>query len=79
MRLWIGELGQCVDASFSKLMRVRRGNVLSSNLYGRIRANSRLSGNPDLLLTFTNSKVMTNCAFHPCIRCVSRDAGKEVS
>ncbi|WVQ78401.1 hypothetical protein IAT38_000487 [Cryptococcus sp. DSM 104549] len=46
----------------------RRGNVLSSAIWGRINCNSRLSGNPDLLLNFANPKVMDNCAFHPCIR-----------
>ncbi|RSH93999.1 hypothetical protein EHS25_006652 [Saitozyma podzolica] len=46
----------------------RRGVVLSSQLWGRINCNSRLSGNPDLLLSFTNGKLMENCSFHPCIR-----------
>jgi hypothetical protein len=27
-----------------------------------------LTGNPDLILTFSNPKLMENCAFHPCIR-----------
>ena len=42
--------------------------MLSSNVWGRINCNSRLSGNPDLLLTFGDPKVMQNCSFHPCIR-----------
>ncbi|KAK8869688.1 hypothetical protein IAR55_000256 [Kwoniella newhampshirensis] len=46
----------------------RRGNVLSSSIWGRVNCNSRLSGNPDLLLNFANPKVMDNCAFHPCVR-----------
>ncbi|KAI9637856.1 adaptor complex subunit medium chain 3 [Dioszegia hungarica] len=46
----------------------RKGNLLSSSITGRINCNSRLSGNPDLLLNFGNAKVMTDCGFHPCIR-----------
>ncbi|ODN98475.1 AP-3 complex subunit mu [Cryptococcus wingfieldii CBS 7118] len=46
----------------------RKGNVLSSNVWGRINCNSRLSGNPDLLLSFANPKTMDQCSFHPCIR-----------
>ncbi|WWD16046.1 hypothetical protein CI109_100471 [Kwoniella shandongensis] len=46
----------------------RRGNVLSSSIWGRVNCNSRLSGNPDLLLNFANPKMMDNCAFHPCVR-----------
>ncbi|WVR05293.1 hypothetical protein IAU60_002306 [Kwoniella sp. DSM 27419] len=46
----------------------RRGNVLSSSIWGRIDCNSRLSGNPDLLLSLANPAAMDNCAFHPCIR-----------
>ncbi|WRT67265.1 uncharacterized protein IL334_004232 [Kwoniella shivajii] len=46
----------------------KRGNVLSSAIWGRINCNSRLSGNPDLLLSFSNPKVLDECAFHPCIR-----------
>jgi len=29
-----------------------------------------ITGTPDLLLTFTNPHVLTDCAFHPCVRCV---------
>ncbi|ORX40010.1 putative adaptor complex subunit medium chain 3 [Kockovaella imperatae] len=46
----------------------RRGSVLSSSVWGRVNAKSRLSGNPDLLLTFSNPKLISNCSFHPCIR-----------
>lgn len=46
----------------------RKGHVLQSAVWGKISANSRLSGNPDLLLTVTNGKSMRNCSFHPCIR-----------
>lgn len=46
----------------------RKGHVLSSQVWGRIGCNSRLSGNPDLLLSFSNVKAMTECSFHPCIR-----------
>ncbi|WVO13977.1 hypothetical protein L204_101602 [Cryptococcus depauperatus] len=46
----------------------QKGNLLSSHVWGRIDCNARLSGNPDLLLNFGNPRVMSQCAFHPCIR-----------
>ncbi|KAF8897166.1 Mu homology domain-containing protein [Infundibulicybe gibba] len=46
----------------------KHGTTLSSNVWGKIETNARLSGTPDLLLTFTNSHVLTDCAFHPCVR-----------
>ncbi|KIJ70417.1 hypothetical protein HYDPIDRAFT_79040 [Hydnomerulius pinastri MD-312] len=46
----------------------RNGGTLVSNVYGKIESNAKLTGMPDLLLTFTNPNVMTECAFHPCVR-----------
>ncbi|WWC89889.1 uncharacterized protein L201_004818 [Kwoniella dendrophila CBS 6074] len=57
------DIEESLDAIIDK-----RGNVLSSAIWGRINCNSRLSGNPDLLLSFSNPKVLDECAFHPCIR-----------
>lgn len=60
--------------------------MLRSQVWGQIKCNSRLTGtfflpfhcpnadavvgNPDLLLTFTNPRIMDNCSFHPCVRYV---------
>lgn len=46
----------------------RRGRLVQSKVWGSLNCNSRLSGNPDLILTFADSKVMKEPAFHPCIR-----------
>ncbi|KAH7888072.1 clathrin adaptor mu subunit [Phlebopus sp. FC_14] len=46
----------------------RNGNTLVSNVYGKIEGNARLTGMPDLLLTFANSSLLMECAFHPCVR-----------
>jgi len=46
----------------------KSGTVLSSNAWGRIETNSHLSGTPDLLLSFTEAKVLQDCSFHPCVR-----------
>ncbi|KAF9569449.1 clathrin adaptor, mu subunit [Agrocybe pediades] len=46
----------------------RNGVPLTSNVYGKIETNSRLSGTPDCLLSFTNPHVLVDCAFHPCVR-----------
>ncbi|KAL0949818.1 hypothetical protein HGRIS_009853 [Hohenbuehelia grisea] len=46
----------------------KSGTPLSCNVWGKIESNSKLSGTPDCLLTFTNAHVLTDCAFHPCVR-----------
>ncbi|WOO77123.1 AP-3 complex subunit mu-1 [Vanrija pseudolonga] len=47
----------------------RRGAVLETAVWGRINANSRLSGNPDLVLNLANAKTtLRDPAFHPCVR-----------
>ncbi|KIM45929.1 hypothetical protein M413DRAFT_64288 [Hebeloma cylindrosporum] len=46
----------------------RNGVLLSSNVFGMIETNAKLSGTPDCLLTFTNPQVLADCAFHPCVR-----------
>ncbi|KAJ7672862.1 Mu homology domain-containing protein [Mycena rosella] len=46
----------------------KHGTALSSSVWGKIQTNAKLSGTPDCLLTFTNPHVITDCAFHPCVR-----------
>ncbi|KAI6165042.1 clathrin adaptor mu subunit [Pisolithus thermaeus] len=46
----------------------RNGTTLASNVIGTIECSSRLSGMPDLLVSFSNPNVMVECAFHPCVR-----------
>jgi len=45
-----------------------RGMLVSSEVGGVINANSKLSGIPDLLLTFSNPELIDDCSFHPCVR-----------
>ncbi|TFK74438.1 clathrin adaptor, mu subunit [Pluteus cervinus] len=46
----------------------KHGTALSSNVWGKLEANTKLSGYPDCTLTFSNSHVLTDCVFHPCVR-----------
>lgn len=46
----------------------KHGTTLSSNVWGKIESNSKLSGMPDCTLTFANTHVLTDTAFHPCVR-----------
>jgi AP-3 complex subunit mu len=46
----------------------RNGQVVSSEVTGAIMANSRLSGIPDLCLSFVDPEVIDDCSFHPCVR-----------
>lgn len=44
------------------------GRIISSDVSGSIQAQSRLSGVPDLMLTFKDPDVIDDCSFHPCVR-----------
>jgi AP-3 complex subunit mu len=44
------------------------GAVVQCDVSGSITCQSRLSGVPDLLLTFSDPTVIDDCSFHPCVR-----------
>ena len=44
------------------------GNIVQSDVSGRVQCQCQLSGIPDLLLTFKNPQVIDDCSFHPCVR-----------
>lgn len=56
----IEEIDAIIDAA--------SGNIVQSDVSGRIQCQCQLSGIPDLLLTFKNPKLIDDCSFHPCVR-----------
>ncbi|KII95969.1 hypothetical protein PLICRDRAFT_170561 [Plicaturopsis crispa FD-325 SS-3] len=46
----------------------RQGAVLSGTVWGRVDANVKLSGTPDLLLQLSNAHAIAAPAFHACVR-----------
>ena len=44
------------------------GAVVSCTVNGVINANCRLSGTPDLTMSFEKSTIMEDASFHPCVR-----------
>ncbi|KAI0637697.1 clathrin adaptor mu subunit [Trametes polyzona] len=46
----------------------KNGTPAVSSVWGRVDCNCKLSGTPDLALTFSNASTLTDCSFHPCIR-----------
>mmetsp|Transcript_16741 Transcript_16741/g.38276 ORF Transcript_16741/g.38276 Transcript_16741/m.38276 type:complete len:504 (-) Transcript_16741:430-1941(-) len=56
----IEEIDAIIDAA--------SGNVVQSDVSGRIQCDCRLSGIPDLLLSFKDPKLIDDCSFHPCVR-----------
>lgn len=44
------------------------GMVISQDISGEIQANSRLSGMPDMTLSFEDPSVLDDVSFHPCVR-----------
>ena len=57
----------------------RKGQVVSSEVSGAIVANSRLSGIPDLCLSFLDAEVIKDCSFHPCVRYTRFEQDRVVS
>ncbi|XP_027934593.1 AP-3 complex subunit mu-like isoform X1 [Vigna unguiculata] len=46
----------------------RDGGLLKCEIYGEVQVNSRISGFPDLTLSFTNPSILDDVRFHPCVR-----------
>eukprot|EP00595_Chromulina_sp_UTEXLB2642_P003032 CAMPEP_0196761946 /NCGR_PEP_ID=MMETSP1095-20130614/1267_1 /TAXON_ID=96789 ORGANISM="Chromulina nebulosa, Strain UTEXLB2642" /NCGR_SAMPLE_ID=MMETSP1095 /ASSEMBLY_ACC=CAM_ASM_000446 /LENGTH=388 /DNA_ID=CAMNT_0042112081 /DNA_START=164 /DNA_END=1330 /DNA_ORIENTATION=- len=46
----------------------RNGIVITSEVSGVIQGNSKLSGVPDLALSFVDPTLIDDCSFHPCVR-----------
>ncbi|TBU22047.1 clathrin adaptor mu subunit [Dichomitus squalens] len=46
----------------------KNGTPAVSTVWGRVDSNCKLSGTPDLLLTFSNAQSLLDCSFHPCVR-----------
>lgn len=57
----------------------RSGTIITSEVSGSIIANSRLSGVPDLTLTFVDPSLIDDCSFHPCVRYARYERDKVVS
>ncbi len=56
----IEEIDAIIDAA--------SGNIVQSDVSGKIQCQCQLSGIPDLLLTFKNPNLIDDCSFHPCVR-----------
>lgn len=46
----------------------KNGNVITAEINGYIDCNVKLTGMPDLNLTFVNSRLFDDVSFHPCVR-----------
>lgn len=46
----------------------RSGSTVFAEIQGTINASVKLSGMPDLTLSFVNSRLMDDVSFHPCVR-----------
>ena len=56
----VEEVDAIVDAT--------NNTIVSADVQGSVQCQSHLSGIPDLLLTFTDPTVVSDCSFHPCVR-----------
>jgi AP-3 complex subunit mu len=44
------------------------GGIIAADIYGTVLCNCRLSGMPDLTITFSNPRLLEDSSFHPCVR-----------
>ncbi|XAR52720.1 hypothetical protein NMG60_11020930 [Bertholletia excelsa] len=57
------DLVEEVDAIMS-----RDGALVKCEIYGEVQVNARLSGLPDLTMSFANPSILNDVRFHPCVR-----------
>lgn len=57
----------------------REGFLVKYEVYGEVHVNARLSGMPDLTLTFVNPSILNDVRFHPCVRYQPWDAQQILS
>ncbi|KAF9409345.1 AP-3 complex subunit mu-2, partial [Entomortierella beljakovae] len=55
------------------------GKAVSCEAHGTIQATSRLSGMPDLTLSFVNPRLVDDCSFHPSVRFNKWESDKVLS
>ena len=55
------------------------GTIITSDINGSIQCQSKLSGIPDLTLTFRDPSVIDDCSFHPCVRYNRYDRSQVIS
>ncbi|KAG0368445.1 AP-3 complex subunit mu-2 [Gamsiella multidivaricata] len=55
------------------------GKAVSCEAHGTIQTNSRLSGMPDLTLSFVNPRLVDDCSFHPSVRFNKWESDKVLS
>lgn len=55
------------------------GLIVTSEITGHIQVNCRLSGMPDLTLTFNNPRIFDDCSFHPCVRYLRFEQSRVIS
>lgn len=55
------------------------GLMVTSEISGQIMCNCRMSGMPDLTLTFNNPRIFDDCSFHPCVRYLRYEHDKVIS
>ncbi|KAG0622918.1 hypothetical protein M758_3G133800 [Ceratodon purpureus] len=68
------DLVEEMDATINK-----DGFLARCEVYGEVLATSRLSGMPDVSVSFTNPSILNDVSFHPCVRSQSWDSNQKLS
>ncbi|XP_013380709.1 AP-3 complex subunit mu-1-like [Lingula anatina] len=57
----------------------KSGSTVAAEIQGRVDATVKLSGMPDLTLTFMNPRLLDDLSFHPCVRFKRWEAERVIS
>ncbi|XP_024379655.1 AP-3 complex subunit mu isoform X2 [Physcomitrium patens] len=68
------DLVEEMDATVNK-----DGFLARCEVYGEVLGSSRLSGMPDVSLTFTNPSILNDVSFHPCVRIQAWESNQKLS
>lgn len=55
------------------------GMIVTSEITGHVDVSCRLSGMPDMTLTFNNPRIFDDCSFHPCVRYLRFEQSRVIS
>ena len=72
-RRWEGKIQETNQADATKVDAIidKSGSTVSTEIHGYIDCSVKLTGMPDLTMSFVNPRLFDDVSFHPCVRWVA--------
>ena len=73
MRRWEGKIKESNLVAATKVDAIidKSGSTVSTEIHGYIDCSVKLTGMPDLTMSFVNPRLFDDVSFHPCVRWVA--------